>query len=273
MGFRRDLASAVPENRLRFTGHPEHVHEVPHLVHMIMGRGVLSVDGAKITLEPRTSAWLAADVPHALALDEHSIALGPFLSPHVTPVGRVRCLGVVPAITDLMLARLAAQPTTDEQCALFTDGLDEILLAQSTDQFDAPMPVHPTVVQIAEIAVDSPATLAVLCQRVGLSTRQAQRIFVAETGMSFHRWRTRRRLNRAVRSMRNGSTGESAARVAGFATRASLLRALSRESGVPVDDLRADPLAHLPLHAATTVGGGQTASTAITVIDPGATSV
>lgn len=246
MGFRRELATSVPENAVRFVGHSEHVHDVPHLVHMVMGRGTLTVHGARIVLEPRGSVWLAAGVPHSLSLDEHSIALGPLLAPHSSPGERVRRLGVVPAITDLMLARLAAQPHTEEQCALFTDSLDDILTAISTDEFVAPLPVHPTARQIAETAVGSPATLAALCGRVGMSPRQAQRIFAAETGLSFHRWRTLRRLNRALRSMRSGSSGESAARLAGFSSRASLLRALSRESGVPLADLRVDPLACLP---------------------------
>ncbi|MGN0100272.1 MAG: helix-turn-helix domain-containing protein [Dietzia sp.] len=248
MGFRRELADAVPENRVRFVGHPEHVHEVPHLVHMVMGRGHLRVDGESITLEPRTSVLLAPLVPHSLELDEHSIALGPFLSHRASPVERVRRLGVVPEITHLMLARLAAQPYTDEQVAPFTDGLEEILAHLHTDEFAAPLPVHPTARQIAAAATGTADTLASLCAGAGISTRQVQRLFLAETGLPFHRWRTRRRLNRAIRSLRGGSSAEGAARAAGYSGRGSLLRALSRETGVPVELLRDDPLGHL-VHA------------------------
>lgn len=245
MGFRRELADAVPENRVRFVGHPEHVHDVPHLIHMVMGRGHLRVDGETITLEPRTSVLLAPHVPHAMELDEHSIALGPFLSHRNSPVERVRRLGVVPEITHLMLARLAAQPYTDEQVALFTESLDEILTDLHTDEFAAPLPVHPTARQIAVASTESADTLVSLCADAGISTRQAQRLFVEETGLSFHRWRTRRRLNRAIRALRGGSSTEGAARAAGYAGRGSLLRALSRETGIPLESLRVDPLAHL----------------------------
>lgn len=245
MGFTRELAMAVPESRVRFFGHPEHTHEVPHIVHMVMGRGHLTVDGSGITLEPRTSVLLAAGVPHALDLDQHSIALGPFLSPRNNPVERVRRLGVVPALTDLMLARLAAQPYTQEQVALFTDRLDDIVTALLTEVFAAPAPVHPTARQIAESATDSPATLAALCDRLSISPRQIQRLFLGETGLTFQQWRTRSRLNVAVRALRGGSSGESAARTAGFANRAALLRALSKECGAPIDELRIDPLSRL----------------------------
>ncbi|MDX2356599.1 helix-turn-helix domain-containing protein [Dietzia sp. PP-33] len=268
MGFTRELATAVPENTVRFLGHSEHVHDVPHLIHMVMGRGTLTVDRETIVLEPRASVWLAAGVPHSLSLDEHSIALGPFLAPHCAPGDRVRRLGVVPAIADLMLARLAAQPHTPRQVEVFTRSLEEIIRVINTDEFVTPLPVHPTALRIAEASVRSAAPLSTLCERSGLSMRQTQRIFVAETGLGLHRWRTRRRLNLAVRSLRAGSSGESAARAAGYSSRASLLRALSRESGVALDVLRADPLACLPATAR-----GHSPAAAITVSDPGATSV
>lgn len=236
---------AVPESRVRFFGHSEHSHEVPHIVHMVMGRGRLTVDGSVVTLEPRASVLLAPGVPHALVLDEHSIALGPFLSPRNTPVERVRRLGVVPALTDLMLARLAAQPYTHEQVTLFTDSLDDIVSALLTEAFAVPTPAHPTARQIAEVATDSSATLAELCGWFSISPRQIQRLFLGETGLTFQQWRTRTRLNVAIRALRGGSSGESAARSAGFANRAGLLRALSRECGTPIDDLRIDPLACL----------------------------
>lgn len=276
MGFTRELAMAVPESRVRFFGHPEHTHQVPHIVHMVMGRGHLTVDGSGITLEPRTSVLLAPGVPHALELDRHSIALGPFLSPRNTPVERVRRLGVVPAITDLMLARLAAQPYTHEQVTLFTDRLDDIVSALLSEAFAVPSPVHPTARQVAELAVDSPDTQASLCERFSISPRQIQRLFLAETGLTFQQWRTRSRLNVAVRALRGGSSSESAARTAGFTDRAALLRALSRECDTPIDELRRDPLARLrrpgPSEPEAAGERAQT-SMATTVSDPGATSV
>lgn len=268
---------AVPESRVRFFGHTEHVHEVPHIVHMVMGRGRLVVDGSTIVLEPRASVLLAAHVPHALDLDEHSIALGPYLSPRNAPAERVRRLGAVPAITDLMLARLAAQPHTEDQVALFTDSLDDIVSALLADPFAVPTPIHPTARRISEVARDSPDPLATMCERSGISPRQIQRLFLSETGLTFHQWRTRHRLNLAIRALRGGSSGESAARTAGYSNRAGLLRALSRESGTPVDALRVDPLCFLqrPYGGTDPMPGARPRqlSTAMTVTDPGATSV
>lgn len=231
MGFDPALARAVPENAVRFTGHAEHVHEAPHLVHLVMGHGVLTAPGCRLELESRTSVWIRAGVPHALALAEHSIALGPLMGHDVAPDRPVAALGVVPAITDLMLARLAAGPTTPAQCDLFTRALEDILRSLVQDEFPAPLPTHATARRIGLDACEVPElTLGILCSRHGISSRHVQRLFRQQTGMSFSRWRRRRLLGRAVRSMRGGSSPAAAARAAGFGSRATLMRALESES-------------------------------------------
>ncbi|MGO1341600.1 MAG: helix-turn-helix domain-containing protein, partial [Cellulosimicrobium funkei] len=88
-------------------------------------------------------------------------------------------------------------------------------------------------------------TLDELADRRHASARHVQRLFVEETGLPFGRWRTRAHLNVAIARLRGGSQLDAAARAAGYATRAGLLRALSRETGQPVADLARDPLAVL----------------------------
>lgn len=245
MGFDPALANAVPENVVRFVGHTTHVHEEPHLIHMVLGAGTLSVDGESIRLEPRISVWLDRDVPHALTLDPPAIALGPLLAPQVRPSRRVQVLGAVPAISDLMLARLAAQPHTEAQVDLFTRSLETVLLRLARDDFRAPDPVHPVVARIAHESVLSTATLAQLSARAGITPRHVQRTFRAETGMGFVRWRRRRRLSIAMRALATGTTPAVAARRSLFSSSTSLLRAMSSESGVPFEELREDPVSAL----------------------------
>lgn len=231
MGFDRALALAVPENAVRFLGHAEHVHDSPQLVHMVMGHGVLTAPGYRIELEPRNSVWIRAGVPHALELADHSIALGPLMGQEVAPDRPAAVLGVVPAITDLMLARLAAGPTTCEQRDLFTRSLEAVLCSLAQDDFPVPLPTHATARRIGLDACAVPElTLSFLCSRHGISSRHVQRLFRQQTGMSFTRWRRRRLLGRAVRSMRGGSSPGAAARAAGFGSRAHLMRALQQES-------------------------------------------
>ena len=231
MGFDAALAHAVPHNAMRFLGHDEHVHDVPHLVHMVMGHGVLTAPGQRLVLEPRSSVWLRAGVPHALELADHSIALGPLMGPEVSPDRPVAALGVVPAITDLMLARLAAGPSTPEQCDLFTDALETILRSIAQEDFPAPLPTHPAARRIGLDACAVPELpLGVLCERHGISSRHVQRLFRQQTGMTFSSWRRRRLLSLASQSLRGGSSPAAAARRAGFGSRAHLMRAMAQES-------------------------------------------
>lgn len=78
-----------------------------------------------------------------------------------------------------------------------------------------------------------------------MSARQVQRIFVTETGWPFSRWRGRARLNAAVAHLAGGGDLAVAARLSGFSTRAGLVKALSRETGIAADRLTADPRAAL----------------------------
>lgn len=244
MGFDPHLARTVPESTVRFEGHAEHVHDEPHLIHVVMGKGVLTVPGGRRVLEPRSSVWMDGRVPHALELSEHTIALGPILELSVRPPEPLVMLGVMPAITDLMLARLAAEPYTPEQRAVFTRALGRILLDLDEDPFAVPEPTHAVARTIGrEAQQHGETTLQYLCARHQVSTRHVQRLFLEQTGVSFRTWRTRRALGVAARSLREGASRAAAARVGGFSSASALLRALSRHTGTPEVELRRDPLA------------------------------
>lgn len=223
----RDLVTVVPENTIRFLGHDTHTHPVPHLIHVISGEGDFVVDGQEIHLSARESMWLAPGVPHSGRYRPGSVVLGPFLSPHTVPSTRVQLLGVVPELTSLMTTALGASPATEEQIRPFRSALDSLLLALRSDYFSLKLPAHPTARAIARAAT-SALTLDELAAAHRSSVRHIQRVFAAETGLPFSRWRARSRLNVAIRRLRGGDTLTVAAHFAGYATRSGLLKALSR---------------------------------------------
>ncbi len=239
------LVSVVPENAIRFFGHTTHEHDCPHLVHQVTGEGSLLVDDERITLQSRESVWLDAHVPHSLRLSDGGMALGPMLSPTTRPATRIQRLGVVPSITAVMITVLGVGPMSAEEVAPFRIELDRVLGNLARSPFPVLSPSHPVARSIARDAERSRATLDELASLHSLSVRHVQRLFLEETGMPFSRWRTRVRLNAAVRRLHGGADIASAARSVGYATRGGLLRALSRESGTTVEDLAADPLASL----------------------------
>ncbi|GAA3956485.1 helix-turn-helix domain-containing protein [Gordonia caeni] len=237
------LVASDPENALRFLGHREHSHDWPHLIYVVAGTAHLDVDGTAMTLHAHESVWLAPDVPHAARYAPGSLVLGPMLSPGTSPRGRVRRLPPLPELTLVMTAVLGVAPQTEEQITVFRKRLDAVLGALREPLFPLVMPRHPAAAAVARDCIASDSPLAELAADHGLSARQVQRIFVSETGLPFRRWRVRARLNIAGERLHGGSSVGAAGAVAGYGTASGLRKALRREAGIDVADLRLRPSA------------------------------
>ncbi|GAC80891.1 AraC-like ligand binding domain-containing protein [Gordonia malaquae] len=232
------LATLVPENSIRFLGHPTHSHPEPHLVYVSAGSARLEIDGEQVVLGPQESVWLAPDVPHAARYAPGSLVLGPLLSPTTIPPERVHRLGVRPSITTVMTALLGAAPSTAAEVSVFREALDNVLTTLGGPYFALPSPTHPVAATVAREIGLSTEPLDEIAARHGVSTRHLQRLFVAETGIGLHQWRVRSRLNVAIDRLRHGATLTRAAHAAGYSTGSGLRKALHREAGVDVDAVR-----------------------------------
>lgn len=234
------LGTVVAENAIRFLGHDTHEHDAPHLVYVVSGTARFEADGEVWELRRHESVWLAAHVPHAVHIGDGGMVLGPLLAPDAAPRRRIHRLGVVPAIVEVMTTVLGAAPSTDVEVEPFRRALGRVLATVTRPYFAVSLPTHPAVRALAREATRSTATLERLAADHRMSARQVQRVFLDETGLTFTSWRSRARLNAAVAHILGGGDVAAAARVAGYATRPGLLRALSRESGIPVERLAAD---------------------------------
>ncbi|SOD64400.1 Cupin domain-containing protein [Streptomyces zhaozhouensis] len=236
------LAAVVPQHAIRFAGHDTHQHELPHLVHVVSGRAHLTTgDQTTYRLAAGESVWLAARVPHAVRVSEGGLVLGPLLDAEDAPPGPVMRLPVLSEVSRVATVLLGAAPTTEAQIAPFRRALGEALRAACARYFPLVEPRHPVAHAIARDALRGPDTLERLARRHHMSARQVQRLFLAETGLAFARWRTRARLNSAIPELLAGTPATLAAARAGYTTRSGLLRALARECEVDADVLRRDP--------------------------------
>lgn len=235
------LASSVPENSIRFLGHDTHEHDEPHLIYVVSGSAELTIDGVAVHLRMHEAAWLRPHVPHAVRIREGGTVLGPILEDEVAPAPRFRVLGVVPAVVDVMTTALVAAPGTEAQILVFRRAIGRVLRDISRPYFTVAYPEHPAARRLARDALRVPLPLDQLAERHRMSARQVQRIFVAETGWPFARWRGRARMNAAIAHLIGGGDLSTAARLSGFGTRAGLVKALCRETGIAADRLTADP--------------------------------
>ncbi|WP_407560763.1 AraC family transcriptional regulator [Streptomyces sp. 184] len=100
----------------------------------------------------------------------------------------------------------------------------------------APMPRDPRSRAVAEALRDTPAdarTLAEWSPYAGAAPRTLARLFVAETGMPFGRWRTHLRLQESLPLLASGATVATAARHVGYASPSAFVAAFHRTVGAP----------------------------------------
>jgi AraC-like DNA-binding protein len=229
-----------PQNSPRLLGHGPHSHDVPELVYVVAGRARLEVDGAQVPLAARDAVWLAPGTVHAIRYESGGMAFGALLSPGTRPRGPMQFLAPMPELDRLMITILGAAPSGEEQIRPFRSALDSLLAALGGEHFALRPPRHPAARRVAGSLATSEATMQELSRREGISLRQLQRLFLEETGVTAATWRRRARLNVALRSLHGGSSTVVAAHRARYSSGASLLRALSRETGIPQPRLAED---------------------------------
>jgi AraC-like DNA-binding protein len=97
------------------------------------------------------------------------------------------------------------------------------------------MPRDPRALDVAVALVRDPASHRTLGQwgrEVGASERTLARVFLAETGVPFGRWRTQLRLQAALPTLADGGSVASASDRAGYESPSAFVAAFRRETGL-----------------------------------------
>jgi AraC-like DNA-binding protein len=98
-----------------------------------------------------------------------------------------------------------------------------------------PLPTDARARRVADALLADPAdgsTVDQLARRVGTSRRTVERLFRAETRVSFGRWRQRMRLVAALRLLAAGEPVTQVAHAVGYATPSAFSVMFARELGV-----------------------------------------
>ncbi|WP_166973394.1 helix-turn-helix domain-containing protein [Brevibacterium atlanticum] len=215
------------------------------LIHVISGAVDAHLRGqgfetTHLSLSTGASLWLGAGIDHSVAAKADSIMLGPRLSPQTEPPEGFLHIRHSPTLRDTALHILASSPSSEAERLPLRRALDAELGAFAADDFPIPEPQHRAVRAI----IDDPMTLLVplstVAARQSMSTRHVERIVKDDLGLSFVQWRTRRRLNLALRRIRAGSSVAAAARAVGYRGSDGLIRAIGRLTGLNRQELSGD---------------------------------
>lgn len=207
---------------------PAHTHTRGHLVYP--ARGVLAVatsEGSWIA-PPNRVIWTPGGFEHQHraygATDMRVIFMVPSLAALLPP--RPAVMTTTPLAREALLALTAPGPRSAAARARLRRVAIDDLSAAPEHPLYLPEPRDDrllAVTRLVEQDVAAPDTLARLGRRVGASERTLSRLFQAETGMSFPRWRAQLRIHRALVLLAEGRTVIDTATACGWSNPSSFI--------------------------------------------------
>ncbi|MEU9606469.1 helix-turn-helix transcriptional regulator [Streptomyces sp. NPDC048057] len=218
-----------------------------HTVHQLAwaSRGTLTVHarGRTWVLPTTRALWIPAEVPHEVVSASHTTMTSLYLNaapPVPGPWTAPQPVEVTPLIAELI--HYVNGAPTDGSRRADADSLAHgralllgLLEPVPVTTLDTPLPTDPRAAEVARALLDDPAsarTLAAWGRCVGASGRTLARLFLAETGMPFGRWRTLARLNASLPALAAGEPLHRVASAVGYETVSAFVAAFRRETGV-----------------------------------------
>jgi len=219
-------------------------HIKPHRHHwgqlIFAAAGVMRVRAAGMLwiVPPARAVWVPAGIEHEItAVGDFAMRTLYFPAAFLAKLPEACCaLEVAPLLRELVLELVERCPIDDADkpgMRLTHVAIDSIVEAR-TLPLQLPLPRDPRALRAAERLRDDPAApadLAGLARAAGASPRTLQRLFMAETGLSFSTWRQRLRLLHGATLLGGGMSVTNAAFEAGYSGTSAFVAAFRRTFG------------------------------------------
>jgi AraC-like DNA-binding protein/quercetin dioxygenase-like cupin family protein len=192
------------------------------------------------------AVWIPAGVSHAVSLERATVAVAVPSWTRADTLGPeravVRVIDVPAGLGDWLVHKYYRGPFVEDGPILDLTSGTAAYDAPGVGAAALPAPRSPEARAVTRALLrhpGSPLTMAQFAARESISSRTLHRQFVAETGMTFSRWRTRARIVSAAARIAAGRTIADAARRSGFETAAGFTRAFERHIGLTPSDYAA----------------------------------
>ncbi|MFB9432534.1 AraC family transcriptional regulator [Streptoalloteichus tenebrarius] len=218
----------------RFDWHRHGVHQLAWA-----SQGVLTVGacGSTWVLPPSRALWIPAGVRHRTGSTSPSTMRSLYFWPERCPTRwTAPTVVAVCGLLRELIGYLAGEAVPDDTRAHAEALVFGLLTPLSVTTIDPPAPCDERARAVAEAVLADPADgrgLDAWGRVVGASGRTLARLFVAETGMSFGRWRGQVRLRAALPLLAEGVAVATVARRVGYATPSAFVAAFRKAVGVP----------------------------------------
>lgn len=201
--------------------------------------GVMSVhaDGGVWVVPPDRAVWVPAGLGNRVEMGGRTAIRTLYFPAGLAPLPPAgRCVNVPPLLRELILHAVRACPLDlrlPQHHRLVGVLLDQLAVLPAAP-LQLPLPTDPRARRVSDLLradPADPATLDQLARRVGAGRRTLERLFRAETGLSFGRWRERLRLLTALPMLAAGEQVTLVAHTVGYATPSAFGVMFSRELG------------------------------------------
>ena len=231
-----DLPAGLVIELERGRGFDQHSHARHQLAATASGVLVLVVDGRSWVLPRTRGLWIPAGVPHAVETRGPATMLTAYVEPRRCPLRWSSPMAFdASGLAGELIERLARAGLTTEQRARTEAVLWDVVRPLTVATLSPPLPADDRARRVADCLladVTDGRALAAWGRTVGASARTLARLFVAETGMGFERWRTRTRLAAALPLLADGAAVSAAAHAVGYASPSAFVASFRREVGV-----------------------------------------
>jgi AraC-like DNA-binding protein len=213
-----------------------HVHSDHQLAWAASGVLTVRSESEAWVLPTTRALWIPAGVRHETLSTGTTTMRTLYVKPELCPVNWSVCTPIaVGSLLAQLINYLEDATLDDTRRANAETVLVDLLEPVSMTHIDVKMPTETRASEIALRLSEHPSdnrTLAEWGQHVGASDRTLSRVFIAETGLPFGRWRTLLRMRVALASLAAGQPVGNVSRDVGYESSSAFVAAFRKETGV-----------------------------------------
>ncbi len=215
---------------------PEHSHPWRQLLYAVTGAMTVTAGSSTWLIPPGKAVFIPAGRRHSIRMWGDVDMRTLYLRDPALPGEACRVLSVTPLLRELILRvvdLVALDSRIEEHRRLLAVLVDEMNAVPETPLL-LPMPGDPRAAAIARDVLTNPAgqeSLDSLARRHGAGRRTVERVFRAETGISFGLWQQKARMLTAVRLLAEGRSVTEAGMDTGYTSLSAFIAAFKRTFG------------------------------------------
>jgi AraC-like DNA-binding protein/quercetin dioxygenase-like cupin family protein len=212
-----------------------HVHDNHQLAWASSGVLVMDTDSGSWVLPPSRALWIPQGLPHGAESAGSAVMRSLYFDPTKCPITWTDPTAVeaTPLLAEL-IDRLAQKDLSVAARRRTEAVVFDLLEPMTVANLRTPLPSDSRALEVARQLLADPADPRSLEQwgrTVGASPRTLARAFLAETGVSFGRWRTTSRIAGALPMLAAGEPQARVGKAVGYETASAFVAAFRRETG------------------------------------------